>query len=328
MLRFNLTNFETICCIAKLGTFSAAAIRLNASQPAITARVREIESSVGIAFFHKRGRRMDLTVEGREFISRVEPLVRRIEQELDAYADPATLQGVVRLGIPHVMLDWFPLLTAQLKADMPEVRYEIDVDVGQSMVQKLEAGRLDIAVMAGSERIPHMDAISLTPAQSQWLMSTRVERRRNGRTLPLSELLGSVPIWLVPRTSVLFPQALAALRRHRDEFDNLHACSHMLAILDLIHQTGGIGLTVTSGARSYLESGLLEPVSPELPPISLDVTLLCHQDQRQPIIRQTIERIVEFDRLRHAPEKGKSNGKPQRRTRHVRSTEHGVVGRD
>jgi DNA-binding transcriptional LysR family regulator len=301
MTRFNLTNFETVCTIARLGTFSAAAIRLNASQPAITSRVRELESSVGIAFFQKRGRRMELTVEGREFIRRVEPLLRRIEQELDVYAEPGSLRGVVRIGIPHVLLSWFPQLIGQLQALMPHVRYEIDVDVGLSMLQKLEGGRLDIAVVAGGPRNPQMDAISLTPEESQWLMSSRVKRRRNGKPLTLSELLGSVPIWLVPRTSVLFPMALAALRKHRNDFDNLNACTHMLAILDLIHRTGGIGLTATAGAREYLKSGLVEPVSPELPPILLDVTLLCHKDQRQPVIRQTMQRIVDFDRQWHAP---------------------------
>jgi len=325
MLRFNLTNFETVCCIAKLGTFSAAAVRLNASQPAVTARVRELESSVGIAFFQKRGRRMDLTVEGREFISRVEPLVRRIEQELDVYADPSSLHGVVRLGIPHVMLSWFPQLIAQLNADLPHVRYEIDVDVGLSMVQKLDAGRLDIAVVAGGAGNPQMDVIPLTSVESQWLMSSRVERQRNGRPLPIADLLGSVPIWLVPRTSVLFPVALAALRRHRAEFDNLNACTHMLAILELVHRTGGIGLTATSGARGYLEAGLVEPVGPELPPIQLDVSLLCHKDQRQPIIRKTIDRIVEFDRLWHATESGKSS---RRKLPPQRSSMREIASRD
>lgn len=300
MSRFNLTNFETVCTIAKLGTFSAAALRLNASQPAITSRVRELESSVGIAFFQKRGRRMELTVEGREFIRRVEPLLHRIEQELDVYAEPGSLRGVVRIGIPHVVLSWFPQFIGQLQAQMPHVRYEIDVDVGLSMLQKLEGGRLDIAVVAGGARNPQMDAVSLTPEELQWLMSSRVKREKKGVPLTLPELLGSVPIWLVPRTSVLFPLALAALRKHRNEFDNLNACTHTLAILELIHSTGGIGLTATAGARGYLKEGLVEPVSRELPPIRLDVTLLCHKDQRQPVIRQTMQRIVEFDRQWHA----------------------------
>lgn len=318
MTRLNLTNFETVCCIAKLGTFSAAGVRLNASQPAVTARVRELESSVGIAFFQRRGRRMDLTVEGREFISRVEPLVRRIEQELDLYAEPSSLHGVIRLGIPHVMLTWFPQLIAQLQADMPHVRYEIDVDVGLSMVQKLDAGRLDLAVVAGGARNPQMDAIKLTPEESQWLISAQVDRRRGGQAVPLAELLGSVPIWLVPRSSVLFPIAMAALHRHRVDFDNLNACTHMLAILELIHRTAGIGLTATSGAHGYLEAGLVTPVSPDLPPISLDVTLLCHKDQQQPIIRQTIERIVEFDRLWHGSkprEQRKGSGRAKSKPR-------------
>jgi DNA-binding transcriptional LysR family regulator len=298
MPRFNLTNFETVCTIARIGTFSAAALRLNASQPAVTSRVRELEASVGIRFFQKRGRRMELTVEGREFIRRVEPLLHKIDQELDAYREPGALRGVVRIGIPHATLAWFPQLIGELQGHMPAVRFEIDVDVGLSVVQKLESGRLDLAVVAGGPRPAGMDAFSLTPEESVWLMSSRVQRCREGQALPLSELLGGVPLWLVPRTSVLFPLALAALRRHRAEFDNLNACTHMLAILELIHRTGGIGLTASAGAQGYLDAGLVEPVSSELPPIKMEITLLCHKDQLQPVVRQTIQHIVAFDRRR------------------------------
>jgi DNA-binding transcriptional LysR family regulator len=300
MPRFNLTNFETVCTISKLGTFSAAALRLNASQPAVTSRVRELESSVGIRFFQKRGRRMELTVEGREFIRRVEPLLHRIEQELDGYREPGALRGVVRMGIPHVTLAWFPQLVGQLQARMPQVRFEIDVDVGLSMLRKLEAGRLDLAIVAGGPPPAGMDAVSLSPEESQWLMSSRVPRRRGGAALPLAELLGSVPLWLVPRTSVLFPLAMAALHGHRDTFDNLNACTHMLAILELVHRTGGIGLAASAGAQAYLAAGLVEPVSPQLPPIRLDITLLCHHDERQPVVRQTLQHIVAFDALRRS----------------------------
>ena len=61
MSRLNLTNLETVCCIARAGTFYAAAERLNASQPTVTGRVRELEQSLGIQFFRKLGRNMELT---------------------------------------------------------------------------------------------------------------------------------------------------------------------------------------------------------------------------------------------------------------------------
>ncbi len=298
MLRFNVVNFETVSCIASHGSFAAAAARLNASQPAITARVRELEQSIGIPFFQKRGRRMELTIEGRDFLQRVEPLVRRIEQEVQVRAAPGSMQGVVRIGIAHVMLRWFPDVIAQLQRDMPGVHYEIDVDAGASMVQKLEAGRLDIAVVAGKIRNPRMESINLRPEELQWLMSSRLPRERDGRRLTIGELLDSAPIWLIPRTSVLHSSALDALRRHKAQLHNINTCVHMPGILEMIDRTTGIGLTATSEAHAHLDTGVVQPVSSDLPPVNLRVTLLCHRDQQQAIVHRVLNRIVEFDQQR------------------------------
>lgn len=298
MSRLNLVNFETVCCIARLGSFSAAALRLNASQPAVTARVRELESSVGIAFFQKSGRRMELTIAGREFLQRVEPLVQQIEQEVLAHAAPDSLNGVVRIGVSHVMLSWFPEVIAQLKRDMPGVRYEIDLDAGASMVQKLEAGRMDIAVVAGKAQTPRMASVSLQPEELQWLMSSRIPRKLAGRRRPTADLLAGSPIWLVPRSSILFADAMAALRQHNVQLHDLNACVNMAGILSMIDHTTGIGLTATSVAQAHLAAGLVEPVGADLPAIRLDVTLMYHKDQHQTIVRKVIERIVEFDQRR------------------------------
>ena len=66
MRRVSLTNLETLCWIARLGSFTAAAERLNATQPAISGRVRELEESLKVKLFQRRGRRMELTIQGRE----------------------------------------------------------------------------------------------------------------------------------------------------------------------------------------------------------------------------------------------------------------------
>ena len=47
MRRLSLTNLETLCWIARLGTFTAAAERLNTTQPAVSNRVKELEQAIG-----------------------------------------------------------------------------------------------------------------------------------------------------------------------------------------------------------------------------------------------------------------------------------------
>lgn len=58
MRRLSLYHLETLLWISRLGTFAAAAERLNTTQPAISARVRELESRLGYAIFQRAGRAM------------------------------------------------------------------------------------------------------------------------------------------------------------------------------------------------------------------------------------------------------------------------------
>lgn len=299
MSRINLTNLETVCCIARLGTFNAASDRLNASQPAITARVREIEGALGITFFQKRGRGMELTVEGRQFIERVEPLVVQMQEAVLSHSDVSASSGVVRIGIGAVTMTWFADLVGELKREMPQVDFELDVDMGMNMLSKLESGKLDLAVVAGKKvRMPRMKSIDLLPSQLQWVMSSKIQRVVNGRKLSLAELLDNSPIWMVSRASILFPRAMEAARSHGARLHNVSTCGNMLGLLDLIDKGGGIGMVATELAKSRIASGALIPLSDELKPETLALTLLFHEDQQQSVVRRIAERIVQADSSR------------------------------
>lgn len=300
MPRLNLINFETVCCIDRVGTFSAAALRLNASQPAITARVRELEESLGITLFQKRGRRMELTIEGRKLIEDIAPLVARLEEAVFAHTDPSAARGIVRIGVAPVALRWFPDVVQQLQHDMPQVQYEVDIDVGRSILQKLEAGKLDIALVAGRVEIPEIVTISLCREELRWLMSAAVATWRDGRALSTREILESAPIWLLPRSSIIFPRALAALQAHNANLQNINTCTSMSGIMEIAARSGGIGLMTASSAAPLIASGTLVEVSPEMSPQQLDVTLAFHKDQQQSVVRQVVDRMVEFDRQHHA----------------------------
>lgn len=299
MSRINLTNLETVCTIARLGTFGAASERLHASQPAITARVREIEAALGITFFQRRGRHMELTVEGRQFVDRVEPLVARLEEAVLSHTETAALRGVVRIGVGAVTMTWFSDLVGELKRDMPLVDYELDVDMGMNMIAKLQAGKLDLAVVAGRRiRVPGMTSIELTPSQLQWVMSSSIARTRDSQALPASEILDSAPIWLVSRPSILFPRAIAAAQALGARLHNVNTCGNMVGLVDLIDKGRGIGIVATELAKDRLASGALVPVSDKLKPEILELTLLFHEDQQQSVVRLVAERIAQADAMR------------------------------
>lgn len=308
MSRLNLTNLQTVCTIARLGTFTAASERLHASQPAITARVREFERSVGMTFFQRRGRRMELTVEGRRFIERVEPLVAEMEEAIAEHSPPDAAAGLVRIGVGAVTMTWFPDVVETLTRAMPNVHYEVNVDMGMNMIEKLESGKLDLAVVAGKVRIPGMHCHDLAASELEWVMSSKLPRKEGRRTLSVGELIDRGPLWLVSRASILYPRAIAAARSQGASLTNVNTCGNMVAILDLIDQGGGIGVVASRLARRRIAEGALIPLSDVMPTERLELTLLYHDQRRQSVVKRIAETLIEADERRAVGE-----AKPARR---------------
>jgi DNA-binding transcriptional LysR family regulator len=316
MSRINLTNLETVCCIARLGTFSAAADRLHTSQPSVTARVREIESALGIAFFQRRGRLMELTVEGRQFIERVEPLVDKLEEAVLSHSEASASRGVVRIGVGAVTMTWFADVMGDLKRKMPHLDYELDVEMGMNMISKLQAGKLDLAVVGGRNvRVPGMTSLQLKASQLQWVMSANVPRVVEGRRLPLGELLDSAPVWLMPRASPIFGKAVQAARGCGARLHNVNTCGSMVALVDLIEKGPGIGIVATEIAKNRLAAGTLVPVSDRLKPETLALTLLFNEDQQQAIVRQVADWVAQADAQRLSLHERLRDARPPSRAR-------------
>ena len=56
MRKLTTTNLELAVWIARLGSFTAAAERMHTTQPAVSARVKELEDTLGHRLFVRQGR--------------------------------------------------------------------------------------------------------------------------------------------------------------------------------------------------------------------------------------------------------------------------------
>ncbi|WP_447776930.1 LysR family transcriptional regulator [Variovorax boronicumulans] len=76
MLRITFRQLEAFHWAATLGSVNAAARHLFVSQPAITARVRELEGILGHALFARSQQGVQLTAAGGELFQRVQVLLQ------------------------------------------------------------------------------------------------------------------------------------------------------------------------------------------------------------------------------------------------------------
>ena len=80
MRSLNPDQIRTLLEITELGSLTAAARRLNVTQPAISLQVRELEQRLGVRLVERLGKRAFATAAGREVIEHA----RRIFVETEA----------------------------------------------------------------------------------------------------------------------------------------------------------------------------------------------------------------------------------------------------
>ncbi len=292
MPRPNLINAETLCLIAKLGTFRAAAERLHTTQPAVSARMKELEQALGFSLFEKRGRRLELTLPARRFVERVEPLLLSVE---DAFTDAEAVTnaaGTVRIGMGEISMTWFSLIVPDLRRALPRVSYEIELDLAVKLQEHLTSGALDIAIVANHLRDDQFTCTSLGTTRMSWMLSSRLLNDAQGQPRTMASLLQTEPLWCVSRPSGFFASAHDELREMGANLDNICSCNRLNSLIDVVEAGGGIAQLPEMMVADQVKAGTLVLLDPQRTPLTLEFTIATHRNQGQAVVHEVVQTLT------------------------------------
>lgn len=146
----NIKQLETFVRIVELGSFAAAAEALHASQSTVSARVRELEASLGTQLFDRQFHRAQLTPKGHELFERAQQLIAFAASLRERIGDASTLTGLLRLGVVGVVAStWLPRLLDGLRTGHPGLKLRVDVALTGVVLERLRSGQVDVAIVAG-----------------------------------------------------------------------------------------------------------------------------------------------------------------------------------
>ena len=135
-------ELETFICVARLGSFTATAQRLHASQPAISMRIRELEFALGVALLDRSTTGIRLTNAGRTCMRYAERMLALRAELRYRAGDTKTLAGIARMGVSEfIAVTWLPALIARLAAEYPEISVELDVDENIMLQRRFRKAR-------------------------------------------------------------------------------------------------------------------------------------------------------------------------------------------
>jgi DNA-binding transcriptional LysR family regulator len=285
MARLNLVHLETICWIARLGTFTAAADRLNTTQPAISGRVRELESALQFNVFDRTGRSVTLTPQGRMLVEQIEPLVRNIERVATTLMDPSAETGRVRIGAGHISREWLAQMISDLQAKMPQVFYDIEVDLASNLTRKVAQGHLDLAVIAGTTGESHLLTEELGQTPLNWYASPTFLDSLDVDPLDFQRLFHTVPLWTVPRNSQFFPIAMMALEQYDVDQRRISSSHDMNVTIALVREGAGAGFLPEVLIADDLRSGKLVKIDTDVQDVLVSIYLIMHPDRISPLLQ-------------------------------------------
>lgn len=145
----DIKQIRTLIAIAETGSATKAGELLHLVQPAVSRHIRMLEEECGVALFDRERHGMVLTDAGRTLVE----YGRRALRELDkarAEIGPAanTIAGRVAIGLLASTSRLLAAeLVARLRAKHPAVTLSVNVGYSGNVVQWLEAGEVELALL-------------------------------------------------------------------------------------------------------------------------------------------------------------------------------------
>lgn len=155
--------------VAREGSITAAANALHITQPTLSRQIRELEEEVGSPLFVRGSHSISLTEEGvllRKRASEILELVEKTQREMARTEQ--TLSGDVFLGAGETVGVHYLTQTArELQRQHPDVHVHISSGDGSDVLERLDKGLVDFALVFGSVDLAKYHAIAL-PYKDFW----------------------------------------------------------------------------------------------------------------------------------------------------------------
>jgi len=178
--------------VARLGNVTRAAEALSLTQPAVTAQIKALEQSLGVALFDRSGGRLTLAKAGEALLETAEQLVALGNQlKSAAQALQGELHGVLELGVPSEQPDFLRLgeLAATVMRQLPLVELKTHVLPAEVLAEQVANGRLAAALTLAAAPPRGLQWMALRSVRYRVaLPGSRAESLRKGGWRELAQL--------------------------------------------------------------------------------------------------------------------------------------------
>ena len=144
----NRRQISYFLAVSEARSFSGAAVRLRVAQPALSARIRELEESLGVRLFDRSPRGVTLTSHGNALLPYAQEIETAFERARLAVQIPVERKTVISIGVtPTIAATILPALLDVSEAGGSVIEWHAQQAAAYPLIDMLRAGEIDSALI-------------------------------------------------------------------------------------------------------------------------------------------------------------------------------------
>ncbi len=236
-----IRQLQYLCALAEVKSFSKAAAQCHVTQSTLSAGIRELETLLHRKLVDRTRRRIVLTPFGLSIIEDARHVLNGAGTiTAKARAAGAPLSGPLRIGIiPTVAPYLLPAVLPGLQTAYPALALHISEDQSARLTAQLDAGTLDVIMLALPYETPGMTQVALF--DEPFLLACPQNGWQEDTPVTLDSLAGK-KLLLLEDGHCLRDHALAACRFRARADDDSFTASSLPTLIQFVKHGYGITL--------------------------------------------------------------------------------------
>ncbi|MGR3494321.1 LysR family transcriptional regulator [Citreimonas sp.] len=174
---------QTLVAVADTGSFAAAARIVNLTASAVSQQIQALEAEMDTNLFDRSKRPPQLNAKGDEVVRAARQMLQ-IMAETRATISGGRKGGMLGFGaIRTFSTRLVPNAFARMRADHPNLTFNLQVGMSETLMAHVASGRLDAAVVADNVGVP--PGLVWTPILSEPLLLVAPAAQRGATDRPL-----------------------------------------------------------------------------------------------------------------------------------------------
>ena len=266
MANVTLNQLRAFERIVRLGSFQAAAGELRLTQPSISQRIRELESTLDTRLFVRTGPRVSPTAEAHALLAYADRMLGTEGELRERFRSRDPMRGLLRIGVSeNFALICLPDMFRRLEERYPAIKASVFVGDSGGLSQQLNQRTLDIAIVSEPSVEGHVEQVPVGTSRLAWF--ARADARLPRRALS-PEQLAQQHLMLTPPSARLHATAMKWFADAGVAPSRLSTCNNAAVTRLAILGGAAIGIVPVRIMKDDLAAGAVRIVSvrPPIPP--------------------------------------------------------------